>query len=124
MRLKAGLGAKHWRKGGTEEERGKKWDEGYQKTAWFLEWLDGKYGEGTVSRVNAAMREGDYEEEQFWEGLFGVSVQEMWKMYRRSWEKDEDDGEAGVVSGAGSEAEMVELTAQDKEEAEGILSSA
>ncbi|KPI43371.1 uncharacterized protein AB675_7134 [Cyphellophora attinorum] len=107
VRLKAGLAPPHWTKGHSHKTRGEKWDEGYAKTAWFLEWLEedgdeksvskGKgRGKGAVSRLNARMGEkgrvyGDGKE--FWEGLFGVGVEELWAEYVDSWKEKGDEGD-------------------------------
>lgn len=132
VRLKAGLAPPHWKKGGTEMERGEKWDEGYQKTAWFLEWIEEREGGGSVSRINEAMRDGEYEEGRFWEGLFGRGVEELWEEYRASWEKEESDGnegreeaQDGVLADGGqsradTEPEMVELSLEEREEADAV----
>ena len=45
VRLKAGLGAAHWKRPVRREEVQHSWDAGYERTAWFLEWLEGR-GEG------------------------------------------------------------------------------
>lgn len=37
---------------------------GYQKTGYFLEWLERKFGEGTVRRLNGCLREGEYDGEK------------------------------------------------------------
>lgn len=87
VRLKSGLAPPHWKK--TAESRGQKWDEGYQKTAWFLEWLENKKGAGTVSKLNATLKAEKYHEEKFWNDLVGVSVQKLWSQYKETWETEE-----------------------------------
>lgn len=52
VRLEARLGAPHWRRGTVPD----RWDQGYERTAYFLEWLEGKFGRGTVRRINEALR--------------------------------------------------------------------
>lgn len=52
VRLGAGLGAPHWRRGAVPD----RWDQGYERTAYFLDWLEGKFGRGTVRRMNEALR--------------------------------------------------------------------
>lgn len=92
VRLGAGLGARHW--GNEKKEKGQKWDEGYQKTAFFLDWIEKvKGGKGSVGRINEEIgrvrregekndgKEGEYQEEAFWKELFGVGVQQLWKEY-------------------------------------------
>lgn len=119
VRLKAGLAPPHWHKGSTAKDRGEKWDEGYQRTAWFLEWLEDEHGTGTVSRINAAMRER-YDEEKFWEGLFGEKVQTLWQRYCNTWGEEKEgnvDKDEGP-SRAETEPEIVDLSAEEKKEAD------
>ncbi|KIW76602.1 hypothetical protein Z517_09046 [Fonsecaea pedrosoi CBS 271.37] len=84
VRLKAGLSPPHWNK--SPENRGQKWDEGYQKTAWFLDWLEELRGPGTVSRMNETMRRVRYHEHEFWTGIFGEPVDQLWTRYKATWE--------------------------------------
>ncbi|KAI4170149.1 MAG: hypothetical protein LQ343_005155 [Gyalolechia ehrenbergii] len=76
VRLKAGLSPPHWKK-----ERRDSWDQGYQHTGYFLDWIETQYGEGSVRRINEALMNKRYDEEAFWTGLFSKSVQELWKEY-------------------------------------------
>ena len=48
VRLRGGFEAKHWR----EDPNGKKWDQGYEATAYFLDWVDKNVYEGIVALVN------------------------------------------------------------------------
>lgn len=52
VRLSAGLGPPHWRRGTVPD----RWDQGYERTAYFLDWLEGRFGRGTVRRINEALR--------------------------------------------------------------------
>jgi hypothetical protein len=52
VRLSATLGAPHWRRDVVPE----RWDQGYEKTAYFLEWLEGRFGRGTVRKMNETLR--------------------------------------------------------------------
>ncbi|OAT04312.1 PBSP domain-containing protein [Blastomyces gilchristii SLH14081] len=53
VRLKAGLVPPHWKRPMSKPERGGRWDQGYQITAFFLEWIeDVKVGEGAVGMLN------------------------------------------------------------------------
>ncbi|KAI1632005.1 peptidase of plants and bacteria-domain-containing protein [Biscogniauxia mediterranea] len=82
VRLRAGLAPPHWTPGDVGE--GDRWDAGYQRTAYFLDYLEGRYGEGTVRRLNEKLRVGKYEEEAFWGELLGRSVGELWEDYKES----------------------------------------
>jgi hypothetical protein len=88
VRLKAGLAPPHWRS--PKEELGEKWDSGYQKTAYFLSWLEEKHGPGTVGKINETMRAEKYDEATFWESIFGTgnSIDVLWKNYRASLESE------------------------------------
>lgn len=80
VRLKANLGAPHWRRDSLPE----RWDQGYEKTAYFLEWLEGRFGEGTVRRINATLRTERYEKDKFWQVLLGDEVESLWQEYRKA----------------------------------------
>ena len=128
VRLKAGLAPPHWKK--EKGQMGEKWDEGYQKTAWFLEWLEKHRGAGTISRMNETMGRCEYDEDKFWPELFGEKIGVLWKLYQASWDDDEtifrpeqksEDADANAEdrgSPADTEPEIVDLNAAEKEEAE------
>ena len=84
VRLKAGLNPPHWRK-----EAGGEWDAGYQHTGYFLEWVEERFGEGSVEKVNAGLKGRKYEEGVFWKGLFGREVGELWSEYGRTLKQEE-----------------------------------
>lgn len=86
VRLEARLGAPHWRKGTVPD----RWDQGYERTAYFLAWLEKKFGKGTVRRMNEALRVREYKQSEFWTGLFGHEVDALWKEYLRTLKKDDD----------------------------------
>ncbi|CAH0015354.1 unnamed protein product [Clonostachys rhizophaga] len=76
VRLNCGLSPPHWKR-----EAGGKWDGGYQHTAYFLEYLEGRFGEGTVRRLNEKLRIQKYDEETFWVELLGEHVTKLWEEY-------------------------------------------
>ena len=80
VRLKAGLAPPHWK--GPKEELGERWDSGYQKTAYFLNWLEERHGSGSVGKINETMVE-KYDEDKFWPGIFGEgnNIDTLWKSY-------------------------------------------
>ncbi|TRX88088.1 hypothetical protein FHL15_011038 [Xylaria flabelliformis] len=80
VRLGAGLAPPHWRKG--EEVKGK-WDAGYQHTAYFLQYLEERFGEGTVRRLNEGLRTARYEEKPFWTQTLGRPVEQLWEDYKK-----------------------------------------
>ncbi|KAI0478628.1 plant basic secretory protein [Xylariaceae sp. FL0804] len=59
-----------------------RWDAGYQHTAYFLEYLEGRYGAGTVRRLNGKLRARKYEEKAFWTELLGRPVPQLWQDYK------------------------------------------
>ena len=83
VRLKAGLSPPHWKK-----EGGGQWDAGYQHTGYFLEWIEGTFGTGSVRKINHALKSQKYEEDGFWEQLFGKKVGLLWKEYEVSLDKE------------------------------------
>lgn len=76
VRLHCDLAPPHWKKEVTH-----KWDEGYQHTAYFLEYLEGRFGVGFVRRLNEKLRVGEYEEKAFWTELTGTTVCALFKDY-------------------------------------------
>ncbi|KAH8759346.1 peptidase of plants and bacteria-domain-containing protein [Diaporthe sp. PMI_573] len=87
VRLSARLGAPHWSRGTVPE----RWDQGYERTAYFLDWLEGRFGRGTVRRMNEALRVREYKQSEFWTGLFGHDVDVLWKEYLKTLKKDGRD---------------------------------
>ena len=88
VRMKAGLGAAHWNPWPAgKRTRGEKWDEGYQKSAWFLEWVEDTVGGvGSIGRLNEAMRKEEWDDGKIWERVMGKSVKDCWKRYEDDWD--------------------------------------
>lgn len=84
VRLRANLGAPHW----SRDSVPNKWDAGYEKTAYFLEFLEAKFGEGTVRRINAELRKKQYRESEFWKNLFGAGIDDLWSEYLAKFKKN------------------------------------
>lgn len=76
VRLRCKLSPPHWRR-----DTDVQWDSGYQHTAYFLEYLEERFGEGSVRRINARLRGQRYEEKEFWTALFGRPVGQLWEDY-------------------------------------------
>lgn len=83
VRLHANLSPPHWKK----EAKGK-WDAGYEHTAYFLEYLEQRFGEGTVRRINDKLRIEKYHQKRFWTELLGRPVEQLWEDYGDSLEKE------------------------------------
>ncbi|KAH7930494.1 plant basic secretory protein [Leucogyrophana mollusca] len=75
VRLHAGFVPSHWR-----PSCGDKWDAGYDTTAYFLDWIEKRYGEGTVRKINGSMRDSRYSEKVFKDAT-GLGVEKLWQMY-------------------------------------------
>ncbi|TKA24877.1 hypothetical protein B0A50_06606 [Salinomyces thailandicus] len=89
VRLNAGLAAGHWR-----QEAGGEWDGGYQHTGYFLQWLEEKFGAGTVRKLNGCLKAGKYDEaELFGACCDGKKVGELWKEYAEDLRRREEGKE-------------------------------
>ncbi|HEY1121369.1 MAG TPA: basic secretory protein-like protein [Haloferula sp.] len=64
-----------------------KYDASYRITANFLDWVVEKKDEGLLQKLNAAAREGDYEE-KLWKEWTGSTLQELGEQ----WKKAVEDG--------------------------------
>jgi len=84
VRLKAGYAPPHWKRHGDCD-----WDAGYERTGYFLEWLEKEHGKDVVRRINEGLREEKYNGEKLWKGCCGESVEELWKAYKKSLESCE-----------------------------------
>lgn len=78
VRLMCNLGPPHWKR---EWDEKRKWDAGYQHTAYFLEYIESRYGEGTIRKLNEKLRTDRYEEKRFWTELLGRPVEQVWQDY-------------------------------------------
>jgi len=103
VRLRAGLGAAHWKRPGrrAEVQGVYEWDAGYERTAFFLEWLEGREGgkgSGTVGRMNEWLRVGRYDDgddgDGFWREVCGEGVQGLWSGYLEWVEEEGEMAEA------------------------------
>lgn len=97
VRLRAGLAAAHWK----QEAEGE-WNRGYQHTGFFLEYLEQRFGPGTVRSINSCLREGKYDEEKlFTRCCDGHKVRDLWEAYRKHLkDKSPKDESKMVKSGA------------------------
>lgn len=92
VRWKSGLGAEHWRK--EKPQKDQSWDAGYERTGWFLEWIEDKTkgGKGWVKRVNVRLAKepwGDW----VWKYAGVLDVDSLWKRYIASFdEKEQEEG--------------------------------
>lgn len=93
VRLRAGYAPPHWVEG-----RGGSWDAGYEATGYFLDWLEERYGYGTVQELNETLGKRPYDEIVFKE-LTGRKIDKLWKLYREHLTGGGGDG--GSSSGSG-----------------------
>ncbi len=92
VRLNAKLDPPHWKKEATGH-----WDAGYQHTGYFLEYLEQRFGKGTVRKINEKLRIEKYEEKRFWTECCGRPVKQLWGDYCESMEKGSPIEEEGVL---------------------------
>jgi hypothetical protein len=95
VRLNSDLSPPHWKK-----EANGKWDAGYQQTGYFLEYLETRFGKGTVRRLNEKLRIERYEEKRFWTEICGRPVEQLWGDYQGVLKKESkklDDEEPVLV---------------------------
>ncbi|KAF2402016.1 BSP-domain-containing protein [Trichodelitschia bisporula] len=93
VRLKSNMVPPHWK-----QEGGGDWDAGYQHTAYFLEYLETRFGQGTVVAINERLCDRDYVEKGFWIHCCGCEVQELWDDYGRSLTDAQKGSDTNVTS--------------------------
>jgi len=81
VRLHQGFSPPHWKRTGAD-----RWDAGYEKTAYFLDWIENRYGEGTIRELNGWMKGRKYHRHVFKE-LTGRPVDKLWSAYCKSLEE-------------------------------------
>ncbi|KAK1728870.1 hypothetical protein CaCOL14_008646 [Colletotrichum acutatum] len=84
VRLNADLSPPHWKRDATGN-----WDGGYQHTGYFLDYLEGRFGKGTVRRINEKLRTQRYKEKEFWTEIVGRPVEQLWKDYGDKMKEEE-----------------------------------
>ncbi|KAK6336740.1 hypothetical protein TWF718_009531 [Orbilia javanica] len=105
VRYKAGFRPPHWHRG-----EGNEWDDGYERTAYFLLWLEDQYGPETVPRINGWMKSRRYSDKLFID-LFNEKPDELFQRYKK-W-CDEHKEEESSEAACGGDAKE---SAPDKEE--------
>ncbi|CAA7268060.1 unnamed protein product [Cyclocybe aegerita] len=91
VRLHENLSPPHWRRRG-----GGDWDDGYEKTAYFLDWIETRYGEGSICELNECMKDEKYHRRVFKE-VTGRPVRKLWAIYCKSLEETETSDGYTVV---------------------------
>ncbi|KDR85565.1 hypothetical protein GALMADRAFT_218662 [Galerina marginata CBS 339.88] len=77
VRLNEGFAPPHWRKSGGDWCD---WDAGYDTTAYFLDWIEKKHGEGTIRKLNQRLKDGNYTNDLFRQ-ITGADVDGLWNDY-------------------------------------------
>ncbi|KJR82359.1 PBSP domain protein [Sporothrix schenckii 1099-18] len=96
VRLKCALSPPHWKR---EPAAIGRWDGGYQHTAYFLEYLERRFGDGTVRRINEKLRLEHYDGAAFWPGLLGHKVEKLWDDYVDAVKNDRPEATGVSTSG-------------------------
>ncbi|KFH40795.1 hypothetical protein ACRE_085060 [Hapsidospora chrysogenum ATCC 11550] len=86
VRLRSRLSPPHWKR-----QAGERWDAGYQTTAYFLDYLEVRFGRGTVRRLNEYLRTHRYVHEEMWEAVLGRGVEDLWSEYADWLARDPHD---------------------------------
>jgi hypothetical protein len=112
VRLNSNLSPPHW-----QRETSVKWDAGYQHTGYFLDYLEKRYGDGTISKMNNKLRTDEYNEKAFWTELLGRPVEQLWSDYCEAVKAEGD-----MQPEPGTEAESIgeedeEMVMIEKEDA-------
>jgi len=125
VRLNCDLSPPHWKKDASGS-----WDAGYQHTGYFLEYLETRFGKGTIRRLNEKLRISKYDEKKFWTELCGRPVEQLWGDYAEVVGKGEGEGgdSAKTKEGSVAEEKVKEEKANEEkaaggnvEEEEGVL---
>ncbi|EPS45306.1 hypothetical protein H072_693 [Dactylellina haptotyla CBS 200.50] len=96
IRYKGGFIPAHWHPGS-----GDNWDDAYERTGYFLLWLEKQYGPQTVPRINAWMKDKYYSDQLFVD-LFGEKPEDLFKKYKEHY-KDKPKSEGGDCDSPGTE---------------------
>lgn len=83
VRLNSDLSPPHWKKESTGN-----WDAGYQHTAYFLQYLEDRFGKGLIRKLNENLRITKYQEKPFWTELCGRPVEQLYDDYKKLLEKE------------------------------------
>lgn len=116
VRLKAGYAPPHWRRRGDCD-----WDAGYERTAYFLEWLEKEHGDDVVRKINQALRGCRYDAKKVWHDCCGHSIEKLWEGYRKSL--DCDDGESKTEESARTKQPHNEESGEEEQKSEDVSSA-
>lgn len=114
VRLNCGLAPPHWHRKADGE-----WDAGYEHTAYFLDYLEERFGYGTVRRINQSLKQGKYVERTFWSKMFHCSVKKLWDDYSKWLEEDEGRSNDKSVNVSDQKVMGKEVLARKQDDGEG-----
>ncbi|GJJ09968.1 hypothetical protein Clacol_004193 [Clathrus columnatus] len=73
VRLRSSLAPPHWKRSPPSDSD--RWDAGYERTAFFLDWIERVVGPGTIQAINEGMRRSKYDNGQVWRDVTGHDVE-------------------------------------------------
>lgn len=111
VRLKAGYAPPHWRRRGDCG-----WDAGYERTAYFLEWLEKEHGDDVVRKINQALRGCKYDSKKLWHDCCGSSIEKLWEDYKESLECGDDENKKADDTREAAEAQLEEHVSHDEKQ--------
>jgi hypothetical protein len=77
VRLRSGFGAAHWKR-----QRGGNWWDGYERTAFFLDWIQRRRKANFVNLLNQKMGKAQWNND-FFRQIVGKSVDQLWREYQQ-----------------------------------------
>ena len=83
VRLRSNLVPPHWKR-----EWDGDWDAGYQHTGYFLDYLEDRFGDGTVMKINEHLRDREYNEDSFWMECCHHPIKTLWKDYGKKMDSE------------------------------------
>jgi hypothetical protein len=113
VRLKAGYAPPHWKRHIDCE-----WDAGYERTGYFLKWLEEKHGVDVVRRINEAMRECEYDADKVWLECCKKGVDALWEEYKKCVSKEDGKADGDDTEGGNEKKKTEESEGLKKEQAE------
>ena len=115
VRLNSNLDPPHWKR----DPKSVKWDAGYQHTAYFLEYLETRFGIGTIRKMNEKLRTRRYEEKPFWTELLGRPVEQLWGDYTKAVEAEKSSKlPPGEERTSAEDEELVMVEREDADSSE------
>jgi hypothetical protein len=83
VRLSGGFGAKHWKR----EGEGGSWEDGYDTTAVFFNWLNTSLGEEVLQTMNHRLERKPWDG-AWWAEITGRTIKQLWHTYKNGTKLD------------------------------------